>query len=267
MAEEPEQRPIIIKKVNKGHGGHGGAWKVAYADFVTAMMALFIVLWVMGQDQEVIEAVASYFKDPIGFSSKSSQFMEGSNKNLINPETNDTKTSKEEEEQKLKDMGREIINELKADPAFKELLDQIEVKMVKEGLRIELIDTDKDLFFEIGTTKLNKKAEQFLEKIGNNLSKLPNKVVVEGHTDSRKYTGNGRGYSNFELSTERANTARRALLLGGMPESQFEEVRGYADRILKDKNDPYSSINRRISIILKYINDDEQVENSPEVNN
>jgi len=267
MPDEPEQRPVIIKKIKKAHGGHGGAWKVAYADFVTAMMALFIVLWVMGQDQEVIEAVASYFKDPIGFSSKSSQFLEGNNKNLVSPSVEDVKQSKEKEEQELKDMGKEIINELKADPAFKELLDQIEVKMVKEGLRIELIDTDKDLFFEIGTTKLNHKAELFLEKIGKNLAKLPNKIVVEGHTDSRKYNGDGSGYSNFELSTERANSARRALLLGGLPEAQFEEVRGYADRILKDKNDPYSSINRRISIIIKYVNNDEQVEPSPGINN
>lgn len=259
MSEEPEQRPIIIKKVKKGHGGHGGAWKVAYADFVTAMMALFIVLWVMGQDQEVLEAVASYFKDPIGFSSKSSQFLEGKNKNIINPETEDAKQQKEEEEKKLKEMGEEIVQELKADPGFKELLDQVEVKMVKEGLRIELIDTDKDLFFEIGTSKINSKAELLLKKIGHNLAKLPNKIVVEGHTDARKYTGDGAGYSNFELSTERANSARRALLLGGLPESQFDEVRGYADRILKDKNDPYNAINRRISIIIKYLIN-EQVE-------
>ncbi len=253
--EEQEQRPIIIKKVKKSHGGHGGAWKVAYADFVTAMMALFIVLWIMGQDAEVKEAVASYFQDPIGFSEKGRQFLEGK---YSNPDVK----NKKEEEKKFKKLGTQLIQDLKEDPEFDELLDQVEVKLVKEGLRIELIDSDKDLFFTIGTSELNKKAERLLEKIGSKLAKLPNDIIVEGHTDSRPYSGNGFGYSNFELSTERANSARRALMKGGLPEGRFIEVRGYADRFLKDKNDPFSSVNRRISIIIKYIYDD-NVETKP----
>jgi len=253
MAEDQEQRPIIIKKIKKRRGGHGGAWKVAFADFVTAMMALFIVLWIMGQDQEVLEAVASYFKDPIGFSNKSSQFLEGRNKNIINPNTADAKEMKEEEKKKLKKISDEMISELKQDKGFSDLLDQVEITMVKEGLRIELIDNEKDLFFDIGNVTLNKKAELFLEQIGKKLAKLPNKIVVEGHTDSRPFTSNGAGYSNFELSTERANSARRALFKGGLPEARFEEVRGYADRILKDKDNPFSAVNRRISIIIKYM--------------
>jgi chemotaxis protein MotB len=266
MTDEPEQRPIIVKKIKKSHGGHGGAWKVAYADFVTAMMALFIVLWVMGQDEDVLEAVASYFKDPIGFSNKSGSYWDGKNKNLINPNTLDEKMLKEAEKKKLEELSTEMMKELNNDEEFKELLDQIEVKIVKEGLRIELIDSEKDLFFEIGTSKLNSKAEAFLNKIGGKIVKLPNKIVVEGHTDSRPYTGNGAGYSNFELSTERANSARRALLLGGLTENQFEEVRGYADRILKDSDDPFNAINRRISIIIKYAESDLKTTPLSEVN-
>lgn len=266
MPDEPEQRPIIIKKIKKSHGGHGGAWKVAYADFVTAMMALFIVLWIMGQDQDVLEAVASYFKDPIGFSNKSSQFLEGREKNIINPNTADAKKLKEEEKKKLTQMGVEMIDKLQSDIEIKDLLDQVEVKMIKEGLRIELVDSEKDYFFKIGTAKLNSKAERFLEKIGKELAKLPNKIVVEGHTDARPFTGNGAGYSNFELSTERANTARRALFKGGLPEGRFEEVRGYADRYLKDSNDPMSAVNRRISIIIKYINNDLETKSVSSIN-
>jgi len=254
MAEDQEQRPIIIKKIKKRHGGHGGAWKVAFADFVTAMMALFIVLWIMGQDQEVLEAVASYFKDPIGFSNKSSQFLDGRNKNIINPNTADAKTMKEEEKKRLEKLGEDMIRKLKQDPEFSDLLNQMEITMVNEGLRIELMDNENDLFFDIGNVTLNKKAESFFVKIGKELAKLNNKIVVEGHTDSRPFTGNGAGYSNFELSTERANSARRALFKGGLPEFRFEEVRGYADRILKDKDNPLSAINRRISIIIKYTN-------------
>jgi chemotaxis protein MotB len=266
MADDQEQRPIIIKKIKKSHGGHGGAWKVAYADFVTAMMALFIVLWIMGQDQEVLEAVASYFKDPIGFSNKSSQFLEGRENNIINPNTTDPKQLKEQEKKKLEQMGMQMISKLQTDIEIKDLLDQVEVKMVKEGLRIELVDSENDYFFEIGTSMLNSKAEKFLEKIGKELAKLPNKIVVEGHTDARPYIGNGTGYTNFELSTERANSARRALFKGGLPEGRFEEVRGYADRFLKDPDNPMSAVNRRISIIIKYINNETEVKSLTDIN-
>lgn len=266
MAEDKEQQPIIIKKIIKRHRAHGGAWKVAFADFAIAMMALFIVLWIMGQDQEVLEAVASYFKDPIGFSNKSSQFLDGRNKNIINPNTVDAKETKEEEKKRLKQLGADMISELKQDPEFSELLDQVEITMVKEGLRIELIDNENDLFFDIGNLTLKKKAELFLQQIGNKLAKLPNKIVVEGHTDSRPFTGHGAGYSNFELSTERANSARRALFKGGLPEERFEEIRGYADRILKDKNNPLSAINRRISIIIKYKNVEVDTRSLPDIN-
>ncbi|MEI7812246.1 MAG: flagellar motor protein MotB [Ignavibacteria bacterium] len=252
--------PIIIQKKKKGHaGGHGGAWKVAYADFVTAMMALFIVLWILGQSKEVKETVSGYFKDPAGFNiNKSKGLMNGKGPSIMDMNIKapiDVKSEmefKEREKEKLAKMGTSIIQEIKNTPEFKGLADQIQVQIVEEGLKIEVVDSFKEIFFEVGTSELKGKAKHLIEKIGFGLSKLTNSVVVEGHTDARPYSGNGLGYTNFELSAERANSARRALTFGGMNQNQIDEVRGYADTQLKNTEDPYDVRNRRISIIVKY---------------
>ncbi len=250
----PEGNPIIIKKKKAGHeGGHGGAWKVAYADFVTAMMALFIVLWVLGQDQSIKEAVAHYFKDPIGFSDKGKNIMEG-NSQLINIDLKKNVDQRETEKQELKEMGDKILSEISADPEYINIVGQIKIEITDEGLRIEIVDSANDVFFEIGNANLQPAMISLLKKIGDQLAKLPNKVVIEGHTDARPYHGSNEGYSNFELSTDRANSARRALLTSNLPSDQIEEIRGYADRRLRDIKDPYNLVNRRISIILKYLN-------------
>jgi chemotaxis protein MotB len=251
----PEGNPIIIKKKKKGHGGsHGGAWKVAYADFVTAMMALFIVLWILGQDQNVKEAVAHYFRDPIGISDKGQSILEGNTPNIPSIDLKKTLEQRETEKQELKKMGEKILNELSQDPDYINIVDQIKIEIVDEGLRIEIIDSADDFFFEIGTAKLKPEAVSLLKKIGDQLAKLPNKIVIEGHTDARPYLGNNPGYTNFELSADRANSARRALLTSNLNQSHIEEIRGYADRLLRDKKDPYNLVNRRISIIVKYLN-------------
>ncbi len=252
MAHDGEQPPQIIKKIKKHGGHHGGAWKVAYADFVTAMMALFIVLWVLSSSQKVQKAVASYFRDPIGFSTKSKSILDGSSPSLIKMDQVSSMQAHAKEMELLKEMGEKIIGELSQDPTFKNIMGHIKVEIVKEGLKIELIDSSKDLFFEIGTAKLTKEAELILKKIGDELSKIPNKVIIEGHTDARPYSNDGTGYTNFELSADRANSARRALTQGNMTPSQIFEVRGYADRELRDKADPFNFVNRRISIIVKY---------------
>jgi chemotaxis protein MotB len=245
--------PIIIQKKKKGHEGHhGGAWKVAYADFVTAMMALFIVLWILGQSEQVKQAVSGYFKDPVGFESKSRGMLNGKGAAIMDMNAKAEMDYKEKEMQKLASMGEVLSQELKANPEFKDLMDQIKIEIVDEGLRIEIQDSYKDVFFEIGTSELKPSAQLLLERIGGELAKLPNMVIVEGHTDSRPYSGNGRGYTNFELSADRANSARRALTTGGLSPVQFDEIRGYADRRLKNKQDPYDITNRRISIIVKY---------------
>lgn len=254
MSAENNESPIIIKKINKGHGHHGGAWKVAYADFVTAMMALFIVLWILGQDEEVIQNVAGYFRDPIGFSDKIKSFKEG---NSLTPGENNSdssaiKNSKEEEILELKKMGDKILGELSSSPEFANLLDQVKIEVVDEGLRIEMVESNDDVFFEIGTANMKDEGRKLLEKIGQHLLTLPNKLIVEGHTDSRPYSTSGLGYSNYELSADRANSARRVLVSTGIENNRFDEIRGYADKKLLDKEDPFNLVNRRISIIIKF---------------
>ncbi|MHB1687355.1 MAG: flagellar motor protein MotB [Ignavibacteriaceae bacterium] len=246
--------PRIIKKIKKHSGGHhGGAWKVAYADFVTAMMALFIVLWVLSQDQNVRKLVANYFKNPIGFSNKGQNILQGQTPSLMKSQDMSLQDARAREMEILQKMGDELIGDLSRDPKFNNLMGQIKIEFVKEGLRIELVEAAKNLFFEIGTAKLTKEAELLLRKIGDELSKLPNQIIIEGHTDARPYSGGANSYTNFELSADRANSARRALTSGDLPDKQIFQVRGYADRELRDPKDPFSFVNRRISIIIKYL--------------
>lgn len=252
MSSGTDLPPRIVKKIKKHGGGHGGAWKVAYADFVTAMMALFIVLWVMGQSKEVQKAVASYFNDPVGISTGKG-IMSGGQVALKSDGPFNAAEAHQKEMELLKKVGQEILNELSKDQTFSNLMGQIKIEFVKEGLKIEIVDPAKNLFFEIGTATLTKEAFLLLQKIGNNLAKLPNKVLIEGHTDSRPYNNGPNGYTNFELSADRANSARRALTSDQLSDDKIEEVRGYADRMLRDKEDPYNFVNRRISIIIKYM--------------
>ncbi len=246
--------PIIIKKVSGGHGHHGGAWKVAYADFVTAMMALFIVLWVLGQSEEVKEAVSSYFKDPVGF-------MEGGNKSLfpglgdglLNPGSAEEEFfSSEGEKEFLEKMGERILADLSENVDLSTLSEQVSIEFTNDGLRIEMTESEQEAFFNSGSSSLNRNGKKILRKIGAELAKIPNSIVIEGHTDARPYSSRGRFYTNFELSTDRANSARRELLAGGLKYSKIAEIRGHADRLLKDRENPYSEVNRRITITVKY---------------
>ncbi len=247
-----ESQPIIVKKIKKGGGHHGGAWKVAYADFVTAMMALFIVLWILSSSEEVKEAVASYFNDPTGVPIPGAEALNKNPKPLIEPEINDEILFRERERERLEQMGEEIVSDLKGDSEFLGLMDQIQVQIVDEGLRIEMLESSDDVFFKLGSAELDAKAQTILKKVGTRLSGLPNDVVIEGHTDSRPLASQGGFYTNYELSADRANSARRALMNGGLNEKQIDEIRGYADKRLKDKADPYNLVNRRISIIVKF---------------
>ncbi|HEX3072819.1 MAG TPA: flagellar motor protein MotB [Ignavibacteriales bacterium] len=248
---------IIVKKKKGGAGGHGGAWKVAYADFVTAMMALFIELWVLGQNDEVKKAVAGYFKDPANYSIApgiGAGLMPNNSPELMDKEIIERLERKKTERERLEEMGDRIKEELSADPEFEQFMDKVEFEIVDEGLRMEIMETREDVFFEIGTSKMKGTAIELLNKIGYELSKMPNKIVIEGHTDSRPYSDGNKGYTNFELSADRANSARRALTDGGLSASQIDEIRGYADKRLRNSENPYDLVNRRISIIVKYIN-------------
>lgn len=253
MAGNDNEQPIIIKKViNGGHGHHGGAWKVAYADFVTAMMALFIVLWILGQDDSIKANISHYFNDPLGFAGgKGPSVIEGGGNKIIAPKILSEMEQKELERERLEEMGENLLSNLK-NQDFKDLIDQVDVEVTDDGLRIEIMESGKDAFFEVGTASLKKNAHNMLTIIGKQMSELDNKIVVEGHTDSRPFSNGHQGYSNYELSADRANSARRALIESGLKPNQIDEIRGYADNRLRNSENPYDFVNRRISIIVKY---------------
>ena len=235
------QQVIIIKKRPAGHGGHhGGAWKVAYADFVTAMMALFIVLWLMNASKQVQEAVGGYFKDPRGTAK-----VVGTNKNGAG----DYVAIKKEDMQKLKEELLQSIHHL--DPMNK-LKDQIEITITQEGLRIELMESAKGTFFELGSPQPTPALTELLQVLAEELGKLPNKISIEGHTDSKPFSG-GRAYDNWDLSSERANEARRLMQAKGVRPDQISQVRGFADQRLRLPKLPEDPSNRRISLIVQYL--------------
>jgi chemotaxis protein MotB len=240
-------QPIIVIKRVSGHGGHhGGAWKVAYADFVTALMALFIVLWLMGSSEQVKKAVAGYFNDPKGTGGLLGTTMSGTGEAAISSAT----TS---QLQQLKD---KLEQEIKARKELEKLSKQIEMTITPEGLRIELIEGKDGTFFQSGGARLSDSGQELLALLAAELKTLPNSLLIEGHTDATPYSSDA-GYSNWDLSADRANSARRLLQQDGVRSDQVTQVRGYADQMLRVKNNPTDPSNRRVSILVK--NDNESV--------
>jgi chemotaxis protein MotB len=236
-----DKRPIIVIKKVSGHGGHhGGAWKVAYADFVTAMMALFIVLWLLSSSTKVKKAVAGYFNDP-----KSSHKETGSDK----MGDDDSIPIDKQNVQKLKEQIQKAIKDQKD---LEKLAKQIEITITPEGLRIELIEDKNGTFFQSGSSKLSESGQQLLSMLAGQLKPLPNRLLLEGHTDAQPYASDN-GYTNWELSADRANAARRLLQQDGVGQTQISQVRGYADQLLRVKNDPLDPSNRRISLIVQWV--------------
>jgi chemotaxis protein MotB len=234
-------RPIIVIKKKSGHGGHhGGAWKVAYADFVTAMMALFIVLWLMNSSKQLQVAIGGYFKDPSGKSKEVGTDQRGSGENFM---------LKKDDMPKLKEQLQKAVRKL---DDFDKLKNQIQMTVTAEGLRIELIESSTGTFFESGNTTPNGSGKELLVLLAAELGKLPNKISIEGHTDATPYAG-ARDYSNWELSADRANAARRLMQQNGVRDDQVSQVRGYADQRLRTPSDPTDPSNRRISVIVQYI--------------
>lgn len=232
--------PIIIKKKISHAGHHGGAWKVAYADFVTAMMALFIVLWLMNTSKQIQEAVGGYFKDPTGTAKRVGSDMAGSGENFIV-----NKDNMEELKEQLQKAIREV-------PDFDKLKNHIEMTVTNEGLRIELIESAAGTFFDSGSTKISRDGYEILQMLAEQLRKLPNKIAIEGHTDSKPYA-EGAAYTNWELPADRANAARRLMQSSGIRLDQVTQVRGFADQRLRKKDNPFDPSNRRISLIVQYL--------------
>ena len=237
-----DQPIIIIKKKVRGGGHHGGAWKVAYADFVTAMMALFIVLWLMSStSKKEQEEIGGYFRDPKGLAANHGTDKKDTQKDT--PKTQD-----------MAKLRLAMLHAIEQIDTLNTLKKQIDITVTPEGLRIELMESDKGTFFELGSAKPKPALVQILQVLSAQIGQLPNSISVEGHTDAQRYT-NDTGYGNWELSADRANTARRLMQTSGVGAEQVSQVRGFADQKLRRPDKPFDASNRRISLIVQYLPD------------
>ena len=235
-----EQQPIIILKRKARHSSHhGGAWKVAYADFVTAMMALFIVLWLMNTSDHVRKAVAGYFNDPSGRSTQTGTDRSGSADSL--PLTKDN----------INQIKQKLEQSIQQNMHLQALQNQVIMTVTPEGLRIELLESGRGTFFDTGGTELSGSGKELLSLLAKQIGALPNRISIEGHTDAKPYSGD-RPYSNWELSVDRANAARRLMEEAGLRAGQVNQVRGFADQRLRLPQAPFDPSNRRISVIVQY---------------
>ncbi len=288
MAEQPDQnQQIVIKKVKKGHGGHhGGAWKIAFADFVTAMMAFFLLMWLLGSmGEEDLKGISEYFANPTKVSLEggkssgmSESLIDGGGDDLTReegqvhagdeatPEKRDTlseektadptEMTEEQIQEQIERMEAEQIEDLKerleslieVDPALKAYKDQIKLDITRDGLRIQIIDKENRPMFELGSDDMHEYADEILHSLAPVLNEMPNRLSIEGHTDARPFGRPGR--SNWELSAERANSARRSLADYGYQEDKFLQVIGMADALPFVAEDPLDPQNRRISMTV-----------------
>ena len=269
-------QPIIIKRVKKGgHSAHGGAWKIAYADFVTAMMAFFLLMWLLGSTTDGDKkGIADFFNAPLKISlmggsgsGDSSSVVRGGGtdlsrsngqvrdgdipvkKKLLNMKSLEAE-HKRAELAKLEDLKKKVEDVLEASPKLAAMKSQIRLDMTRDGLRIQIVDEQARPMFDSGSAVVKPYMRELLREIGHVLSEVPNRITLEGHTDAQPFSGGDRGYGNWELSSDRANASRRELVSGGLPEDHMLIVQGLASSNLFVPADPQSPMNRRISIIV-----------------
>ncbi len=296
---DPSLRPIVIKRIKKAaHGHHGGAWKIAYADFVTAMMAFFLLMWLLGSTTKAqLKGIAEYFQNPLKVAlsggegaGDATSLIKGGGDDLTksvgqdklrdsanaNPQKAGGETAPgptpilkigadtpgpidlNRAEAELERREREMLDDLKsrleraveANPLLKQYKNQILLDITAEGLRVQIVDEKNRPMFASGSAAMQPYTRSILREIGKVLNAVPNKVSLSGHTDAKPYAGGERGYSNWELSADRANSSRRELIAGGMAEDKIMRVVGLGSAVLFDKDDPLNPINRRISIIV-----------------
>ncbi|MDP2879465.1 MAG: flagellar motor protein MotB [Sulfuricella sp.] len=273
---DDSQRPIIVKRIKKSaHGHHGGAWKIAYADFVTAMMAFFLLMWLLGSTTKgELEGIAEYFKTPMKVamqggsgSGDASSVVKGGGKDLsqkegqvqkaldpVKKQAINLKAAKEEFEmqelKKLQGLKEKLEKAIETNPMLKQFKDQILIDITSEGLRIQIVDEKNRPMFDLGGAHMKNYTVQVLQEIGKMLNEVPNRISLSGHTDATPYFSGERGYSNWELSADRANSSRRELISGGMAESKMLRVVGLSSAVMLDDKDPNNPINRRISLIV-----------------
>jgi chemotaxis protein MotB len=270
-------QPIIVKRVKKvAAGHHGGAWKIAFADFATAMMAFFLVMWLMSvATPEQKKLISGYFKDPIGFSESASPFVidlggsptpapdrtlnqqvddqtEGEEVEIepAQPDPAQAEGMAEElERERLELLLQELQNKVEENPQLQRFKDQILFEITQDGLRIQIIDAENRPMFDSGSARLQPYFEDILLALADTIRAVPNKISISGHTDAKPFAGAGE-FGNWELSANRANAARRALIAGGYDEAQVARVVGYASSALFDRDDPLNPVNRRIDIVV-----------------
>lgn len=261
-----EEQPIIVKRVKKvAAGHHGGSWKVAFADFATAMMAFFLVLWLTtNTTPEQRSAIESYFKDPVGFTEGGSPNpvdLEGSasvvNASIDDVASEEIKLEEERieelaqtlEQRQMQELFQDLQKQIEQSETLREFKDQLLIDITDEGLRIQIVDRSQRPMFDSGRAQLKYYSQDILFELAKPLGAVPNKLSITGHTDSTPFSGRP-GYTNWELSADRANTARRALVAGGVRSQQIARVVGLSDSVLFDKDDSTAPVNRRISIIV-----------------
>ena len=267
-------QPIIVKRVKKVVGGHhGGAWKIAFADFATAMMAFFLVMWLMtSATPEQKKAISGYFQDPIGFTESASPYAidlggtpTPAPERTLNPDISETPESQPDEtgvstdqietlaekmeQERLELLLQELQNKVEENPELQRFKDQILFEITQDGLRIQIMDAENRPMFALGSANLQPYFEDILLAMADTIRAVPNKISISGHTDAKPFAGRG-DFGNWELSSNRANAARRTLVAGGYPDEQVARVVGYASSALFDREDPFNPVNRRIDIVV-----------------
>ncbi len=265
-------QPIIVKRIKKvAAGHHGGAWKIAFADFATAMMAFFLVMWLMSSaTPEQKRAISGYFQDPIGFTESASPHVidlggtptpspDRTLNDVVQPEVQQSESALDAEQaqtfseqldrERLELLLQELQNKVDENPDLTRFKDQILFEITQDGLRIQIMDAANRPMFALGSAQLQSYFEDILLAMADTIRAVPNKISISGHTDAKPYSGRG-DFGNWELSAGRANAARRTLVAGGYPEEQLARVVGYASSALFDREDPLNPVNRRIDILV-----------------
>lgn len=264
MSTAGDKRPIIIRRKKVVHAHHGGAWKIALADFMTALMALFLVLWILSvSSDEELQGVAEYFSTPLttaitgGDRSGSTSAIPGGGPDPTHSDGERARIDlmqvtrpSQQERRFFMDVQERIERAIELDPELRELRSQLRFDLTREGLRIQVLDTEQRPMFELGSDQVAPYMRNLLRTIAPLLNELPNDLSIGGHTDNVSYAGGYRGYSNWELSNDRANASRRELVAGGLDPDQLLRVSGYADRVLLPDTDPDDPINRRIEMVI-----------------
>jgi chemotaxis protein MotB len=273
MADDA-QRPIIVRrKKKKAAGGHGGAWKIAYADFVTAMMAFFLLMWLLGSTAKGdLEGISEYFQTPLkvalqggASSGDSSHVIKGGGQDLsrtsgqVRKGDLDAKKSavnlkaaqsQRAERVKLSELKDRLEAAIEANAILRQFRNQLLIDITSEGLRIQIVDEKNRPMFALGRAELQPYAREILLEIGRTLNTVDNRISLTGHTDATPYAAGEKGYSNWELSADRANASRRVLIAGGMEDKRVVRVVGMASAVSLHKSDPFDAMNRRISLIV-----------------